>query len=94
MDVVKYLLDMLLPFSPTPVLLMLGFFTLFATWCIASLKTYAPMTCKEARLLWKIHKKETGCNAEKMHEIKHRNKIVGFRCECGYKHIQKRPIIY
>ncbi|MGB9693363.1 MAG: hypothetical protein ACPLYF_00800, partial [Fervidobacterium sp.] len=25
--------------------------------------------------------------------IKRRGKIIGFKCECGYKHIQKRPIV-
>lgn len=93
MDVVKSLLDMILSFSPMIAPLMVGFSTIYAAWYITSLKTYAPMTREEAQLLWRIHKKETGCDAQKMREIKHKNKIVGIKCECGYKHVQKRPIL-
>ncbi|MEM2987950.1 MAG: hypothetical protein QXK26_02770 [Candidatus Bathyarchaeia archaeon] len=93
MDVVKYLLDMLMPFSPMMAPLMLGFFIIYAAWYLTSLKTFAPMTREEAQLLWKIHKTRAGCDAQKMREIKRKNKIVGFKCECGYKHVQKRPII-
>jgi len=67
-------------------------FTSYATWYLISAKDYAPLTRKEAELLWKIHKQNTNCNAKKWHTIRRRGKIVGFECECGYRHIQKRPI--
>ena len=64
----------------------------YATWYLTSAKDYAPMTRKEAELLWKIHKQNTNCNAKKWHAIKYKGRIVGFECKCGYRHVQKRPI--
>ncbi|MGB9741397.1 MAG: hypothetical protein ACP5IM_03975 [Candidatus Bathyarchaeia archaeon] len=92
-DTFNQLLDTLLPFSPMLAPTVLAFFMIYATWYFSSLKTFAPMTREEAKLLWKIHKKETGCTAKKLHEIKRKNKIVGFKCECGYKYLKKRPIM-
>jgi hypothetical protein len=65
----------------------------YATWYFTSAKHYAPITHNEARILWKIHKRHIRCNARKWQEIKRDGKIVGFECKCGYKHIQKRPIV-
>lgn len=67
-------------------------FIIYTAWYLTSAKRYAPVTLAEARLLWKIHKQNTQCNARKWREIRRRDKIVGFECECGYKHVQKRPI--
>ena len=65
----------------------------YATWCLTSAKNYAPITSKEARMLWKIHKRDIRCAARKWREIKRGDKIIGFECECGFKHVQKRPIV-
>jgi hypothetical protein len=69
------------------------FFVVYATWYLTSAKDYAPLTPYETKILWKIHKQNIGCNGKKWQMIKRRGKIVGFQCECGYKHVQKRPIV-
>jgi len=68
-------------------------FAAYTTWYLTSAKQYAPLTLEEARLLWKIHKQEAQCKAKRWREIRHRGKIIGFQCECGYKHVQKKPIV-
>lgn len=67
-------------------------FAVYAAWYLTSAKHYAPLTLTEAKLLWKIHKQITRCNARDWHEIRRGDKIIGFECGCGFKHIQKRPI--
>ena len=64
-----------------------------ATWYLMSARRYAPLTPAEVRILWKIHKQKVQCAAKKCLKIVRKNKIVGFECECGYKHVQKRPIV-
>lgn len=68
-------------------------FLAYTTWYLTSAKHYASLTPNEAKILWEIHKQNAGCNAKRWREIRHKNEIVGFECECGYKHIQKRPIL-
>jgi hypothetical protein len=68
-------------------------FAAYMTWYFTSAKNYAPITSKEARILWKIHKHNIRCDARKWREIKRGGKTIGFECECGYKHVQKRPIV-
>lgn len=63
------------------------------TWYILSARRYAPLTPAEARILWKIHKQKVQCAAKECMRVERKNKLVGFQCECGYKHVQKRPII-
>jgi len=65
----------------------------YTIWYFTSAKNYAPITSKEARILWKIHKRNILCGARKWREIKRGGRIIGFECECGYKHVQKRPIV-
>jgi hypothetical protein len=65
----------------------------YATWYFTSAKHYAPLTPYEARILWKIHKQNIKCNGRKWQIIKRGGKIIGFKCECGYKHLQRRPIV-
>jgi hypothetical protein len=67
-------------------------FAAYAIWYFAVAKHYAPLTLNEAKILWKIHKQTTNCHSKMWREIRRGKKIVGFECECGYKHIQKRPI--
>ena len=68
-------------------------FSAYVTWYVTSAKKYAPITLKEARMLWKIHKRNIRCDATKWREIKRGGKTIGFECECGYKHVQRRPIV-
>lgn len=64
----------------------------YATWYLTSVNKFVPLTFNEADILWKIHKQSVRCKAKRWHEIKRGDKIVGFECECGHKHIQKCPI--
>ena len=66
---------------------------LLIAWFLLAAKRVVPLTQKEAETLWKIHKQNDQCKAEGWQEISDKNKIVGFECECGKKHIQKRHII-
>jgi len=68
-------------------------FTAYSIWYFTSAKHYFPITADEAKILWKIHKQHIQCTAKKWRIITHRNKTIGFECECGYRHIQKRPIV-
>ncbi|MEM3730393.1 MAG: hypothetical protein QW667_02675 [Candidatus Bathyarchaeia archaeon] len=65
----------------------------YSAWYFTSAKHYFPITPDEAKILWKIHKKTAGCSSTKWRKIERRGKIIGFECQCGYKHIQKRPIV-
>jgi hypothetical protein len=68
-------------------------FVAYAIWYFTSAKHYVPLTPREARLLWKIHKQTARCDSKRWREIRRGRKIVGFACECGYKYMQKRPIV-
>jgi hypothetical protein len=70
-----------------------GCLTTYAIWYFTLAKHYAPITFNEAKILWKIHKQNIRCNARKWRGIKRQGKIIGFECGCGYKHIQKRPLV-
>jgi len=65
----------------------------YASWYFTSAKRYAPMTSEEVRALWEIHKQKNLCRAKHWKKIVHKNKLVGFKCGCGYSKAQKRPII-
>jgi len=68
-------------------------FVAYATWYVTKAKNYAPITHIEARMLWMIHKNAHQCNGKRWREIKRRSKTIGFECECGYSHVQLRPIV-
>jgi len=70
--------------------LSLGFAT---AWFLLSAKRVVPLTHEEAETLWKIHRQQTKCRAEGWQEIVRKNKIIGFECECGYNHVQKKHIV-
>ena len=67
-------------------------FTAYAAWYLTSAKQYAPITYKEARVLWEIHRQKARCESKRWHKIRRRDRMIGFKCDCGYKHVQKRPI--
>jgi hypothetical protein len=62
-------------------------------WYLFSAKRYAPLTQNEVDMLWTVHKQHAECEASEYQEIQKRRRTVGFRCECGYKQIQRRPVI-
>jgi hypothetical protein len=76
----------------TLVAIVWGAFIAYAIWYFTMAKHYAPLTQEEAIVLWKIHKQNANCHSTRWRKIKPGGKIVGFECECGYRHIQKRPI--
>lgn len=67
---------------------------IFIFWLITSAKRSMVIIIDEAQTLWKIHKKNDGCKAKKWQAIKRNGeKVKGFKCECGYKFIQKKPLV-
>jgi hypothetical protein len=68
-------------------------FTAYSIWYFTKAKHYFPITVNEAKILWKIHKQHIGCVSKKWRVIKRGNNVVGFECECGYRHVQRRPIV-
>jgi len=62
-------------------------------WLLLSAKRVVPLSREEAETLWKFHKQKTGCRAESWREIVRGDRIVGFECACGHKHVQKKHII-
>ena len=54
----------------------------------------APITVNDAKVMWMMHRKGTHCSGHKWEPIKgKKDKIIGFRCECGHKYTQKRPLV-
>ena len=68
-------------------------FGLYIAYILLSAKNIVPMNEEEAESLWKFHRSTKCCGAEKWQKITKRNKLIGFECECGYKHVQKKPLI-
>lgn len=62
-------------------------------WFILAAKKHQPISAKEVEILWKSHKHFSKCKAKKFEKISKGTKIIGYRCNCGYEHKQKRPII-
>ena len=61
---------------------------------LATVKRTAPITEQEAKVMWTMHRKTTHCKSHKWQPIKRKgNRIIGFKCDCGYKYTQKRPLI-
>lgn len=69
---------------------LLGAYTF---WFVSRAKTFQPLTLDELALAWRLHKREAKCKASQIHDLLVRNnKVVGFKCGCGYEFLQKRPI--
>ena len=60
---------------------------------LLSARHVVPMTKKEAETIWKFHKQSTCCKAEAWNELTKKKKIIGFECECGYRHVQKKHVV-
>jgi hypothetical protein len=62
-------------------------------WFFFQAKTSQPLDLDDLALTWKLHKKQKGCKASRIHSLLTENEeVVGFKCECGYEFIQKRLI--
>lgn len=66
---------------------------LATAWFLLSAKRVVPLTQKEAETLWKIHQQNGLCSAKSWCEVVRGDKVIGFECDCGYKHIQRKHII-
>jgi len=64
----------------------------YVIWFSALAKHYVPLTSSEVTFLWKLHKIQAQCSCTKYETIRHKKKLVGFRCACGYEHLSKRLI--
>lgn len=65
----------------------------YILWFFFKAKTVQPLTIDDLALTWKLHKQQSGCKSTRIHGlIKDNDEIVGFKCDCGYKFIQKRLI--
>jgi len=67
-------------------------FGAYTFWFFTLAKEYVPLTTEEAEFLWKLHKQFDQCNAKTWQKITHNGRLVGFKCECGYRYVQRRPI--
>ena len=70
---------------------------LYSFWFVTQAKRSQPLTLDELVILWKMHKQEARCNAP-LSRVKpvldsRSNEFSGFRCECGYQYLSKRPIV-
>jgi hypothetical protein len=86
------ILEALLDSQLVRLVILLGI-CLFTVWLLLSAKRVVPLTRKDTETLWKVHKQKTLCRAESWKEITRRNKIIGFECECGHRHVQKKPVV-
>ena len=68
-------------------------FGFYIAYVLLSARNVVPMTSEEIDTLWKFHKQTKCCKAETWHEITKKKKIIGYECECGFKHIQKKPLV-
>ncbi len=67
-------------------------FGTYTGWFLFSAKDYAPISPEDMFILWKIHKKESLCNSTKIEKLLYKDRVVGFKCGCGYKYLSKRPV--
>jgi hypothetical protein len=68
-------------------------FVFYVAYLLFAARNFVPMTREEAETLWKFHKLKDGCKAKTWHEITKENDLIGFQCECGFRQIQKKPLI-
>jgi len=75
------------------VIALWGTFGCYFVWFALSAKKIQEITTGDAYVLWKAHKQFAKCKALECIEIASGKKLVGFKCECGYEYIQKKPIL-
>ena len=60
----------------------------------ALVKRSAPITAKDAKMIWMIHRENSSCGSHRWKPLRRsKDKIVGFQCECGYTYTQKKPLV-
>jgi len=64
----------------------------YGFWYLFGAKEHVPLSSQDVFILWNVHKKDTKCNSEKVSQIKTRNSVIGFECDCGYKYYSRRRI--
>lgn len=64
----------------------------YGFWYLLGAKKYVPLSPEEVFILWNVHKNDTKCNSEKVYQIKLKNAVVGFECDCGYRYYSRRYI--
>ena len=68
-------------------------FGFYIAYVLLSARNVIPITPEEIETLWKFHKQTKCCKAETWHEITKKKKLIGYECDCGFKQIQKKPLI-
>ena len=68
-------------------------FGFYIAYVLLSARNVVPMTSEGIDTLWKFHKQTKCCKAETWHEITKKKIVIGYECECGFKQIQKKPLI-
>ena len=68
-------------------------FGFYIAYVLLSARNVVPMSYEEAESLWKFHRQTKCCGAQTWHEITKKTKLIGYECECGFQHIQKKPLI-
>jgi len=68
------------------------FLVVYIIWFLTLARDYVTLTGRETTLLWTLHKRQSNCFSTKFETIRRKNKLVGFRCGCGYKYLSKRLI--
>ena len=68
-------------------------FGFYVSYILLSARRVVPMDKDEAEKLWRFHRQTKCCNAKTWQEIKKKNKLVGFECDCGHKQIQKKHLV-
>ena len=66
---------------------------LYIVYILLSARNVFPITKDEIDTLWKFHRQTKCCKAKTWHEITKKKKLIGYACECGFQHIQKKPLI-
>ena len=68
-------------------------FGFYIAYVLLSARNVVPMTSEEIETLWKFHKQTKCCKAENWKKITKKKKVIGYECECGFRHVQKKPLI-
>jgi len=68
-------------------------FGFYIGYVLLSARNVVPMTREEAENLWKFHKETKCCKANSWKQIIKKDELVGFKCDCGHKHVQKKHLV-
>ena len=62
--------------------------------CFAVTERTVAITVEDAKVIWTLHKQNSRCKCRNWGLLKPKNgKVNGFQCECGYKYVQKKPLL-